>query len=553
MLKSFIVIGLLVLGAVVYAENTQQYSKIYLSPFYRETMAGNTNYSYTLVVNPPDNVYEVYSAIISFDVYLNPSRNFTLWVNNQSCNTKNYYVSTSYAGAGQHRIMFDCSNIITKEGVYDIVLRSSGTNGASNGWLDLTYSNKPVLKIIPHGTEYYPNQNGTIFLQVESWNNTECELDIYYPNKTMMLSSAMAFLNNSRGIYYYDFVVPSEEGIYITDALCYKPVSNASVQSYYGYNNPVFVTKGSPEAVSNYYSYGTIGLNVENCGIYWFDAPETYGDITFSEIGNIYNHRVFLYAGGTRTTQVRARFYKYNEGTNTIAFVGETAGTNYSVTSTPTAYLVNSFYSSLHLTTKEKLAIQICLKNFGGGTEYRLYFGGATNSSYQRNTTAINQSQAFEYRGTAEIHINKDNSCNYTQISSNVWSYYNRTLTDYNLTYVMSYLGQINNSINEINISINQTFGNISFFVNSTGISEDVWKKFYFYGTPSHLEEVINAVCLDNETLMKNISFGSYSRIEYEKCSNGCFNNACSSGILRLGIIFGLFFVILLIIVLMRR
>lgn len=544
MLKSFVIIGIMLIAGISIAENTQQYSKIYLSPFYRETMLGNTNYTYLLNVNSPDGIYEVYSAIISFDVYLNPSRNFTLWVNNKECNTKNYYVSTSYAGAGQHRIMFDCSNVITKEGLYNITLRSSGNNGASNGWLDLTYSNKPIMKLITHGTEYYSGQNGTIFLQVENWDNTICEINIYYPNKTLMTSSIMNYLNNSKGIYYYDFIAPSEEGIYISEALCYLPISSSSITSYYGYNNPLFVTKGQLETISNYYSYGSFGNGAERCN-YFFDAPDTYDNLIFSQIGTIYNHRIFLYAGGTRTTQIKARYYKFNEGTNTLTYAGETAGLNYSVTNIPTGYAINSFSSNYSLTTKEKLVTEVCLKNFGGSVEYRFYFGGSTNSSFNRNTTAINKSMAFEYRGTNEIHIS---NVDYLGIFSGVWNYGNRTLTDYNLSGIL-------NAIESINISINQTFGNISFDINETDISENVWFKFFSLGTPRNAKEVINYACLDNQTSIMNISVNGYSKIEFKECKEGCdFNTGeCRlNSYVRIGFIFILFIILVIVVKLMR-
>lgn len=73
---------------IVLAENnqpTQQFNKIYLNPFYRESLALNTNYTYTVTINPPDKITSVLSAIISFNAQINgQSQNFTLWVNGKS-------------------------------------------------------------------------------------------------------------------------------------------------------------------------------------------------------------------------------------------------------------------------------------------------------------------------------------------------------------------------------------------------------------------------------------------------------------------------------------
>ena len=40
-------------------ESTQQYNKIYLNPFYRESLTDGENYTYTLDLYPPDKIKEV--------------------------------------------------------------------------------------------------------------------------------------------------------------------------------------------------------------------------------------------------------------------------------------------------------------------------------------------------------------------------------------------------------------------------------------------------------------------------------------------------------------
>ena len=98
---------------------SQQFNKILLSPFYRQSMNPNTPYSYNITLNPPDKISNVQSAIITFQMWLNPTIEFFIDVNGQQCNTPSYEVHTTYAGAGEGTIFFDCSNVINKAGEYN--------------------------------------------------------------------------------------------------------------------------------------------------------------------------------------------------------------------------------------------------------------------------------------------------------------------------------------------------------------------------------------------------------------------------------------------------
>jgi len=213
----------------VLADQTQLYSKIFLDPYYRESTTSGVTYNYTLQVNPPDGLTHVYSSTITFQAYLSPSVNFTLRVNNQTCNTPNYYVSTTYATSGQGTASFDCSNIINKSGNYSVQLTLTKNTGAINGWLDLTYTNKPIASMDVFGTEYKAGDDGTIFLLLKDPNgipitNATCVLDIYLPlsaNNThveWVNDGLMRYLEE--GLYYYDFIAPLYSGVYMVNAKC---------------------------------------------------------------------------------------------------------------------------------------------------------------------------------------------------------------------------------------------------------------------------------------------------------------------------------------------
>lgn len=232
-------ITIILLSQIIIAiQPTQQYNQIYLNPFYRESMTNNNNYTYTLQVNPPDGISEVKNAIIKFDIYLTPTVTFYLWVNGQTCNNPSYQVHTTYMDSGIGSVAFDCSNIINKAGNYTIKLKPSGANtGASNGWLDLTYMNSPKAQMTMFGTEYFPARIGKIWLQLldqlgnlTEINNGICYLNIYSPDNTDYLINVVMNPLGEGGLYYYDLLTPSAEGVYPAIAKCYY--TNAETRYY---------------------------------------------------------------------------------------------------------------------------------------------------------------------------------------------------------------------------------------------------------------------------------------------------------------------------------
>ena len=184
-------------------------------------------YDYLLTINTPDGIDTVKDAIITMDLWLNPTVTFTLLVNGSSCNNPEYEVHTTYASAGEGTLFFDCSNIITSEGTYNVSIIPSKDTGASTFWVDLTYTNHPSGIIEVHGTEYYPGFNATTFLQlVDSENNFvnngSCVMTIFYPsqlnNSKLFDDVPMTFVD--RGIYELNFVAPDAIGVYKLSAFC---------------------------------------------------------------------------------------------------------------------------------------------------------------------------------------------------------------------------------------------------------------------------------------------------------------------------------------------
>ncbi|MEM4245355.1 MAG: hypothetical protein QXR60_04095 [Candidatus Nanoarchaeia archaeon] len=224
---------LVLLSTPAFAEGIQpsvQYVKQYMSPFYRSSMASNTNYTYTFTLKSPDNIGTVRSAIINFDLWMTPTVTFNLWVNNRECNNPTYTISTTYADAGRAIVTFDCTNIITKEGTYTAVLRPTLANtGAVTAWVDVSYENAPIGKVEISGTEYDPEEPATVFVQLkdnqgQAISNGSCYLSIYAPlsngSHNKILTNAPMIGMADDGLYYYDLTAPSTLGVYMLSAQC---------------------------------------------------------------------------------------------------------------------------------------------------------------------------------------------------------------------------------------------------------------------------------------------------------------------------------------------
>jgi hypothetical protein len=267
---AIVAVMLMLLATPAFADSTQQYNKIFLSPFYRTTLPNNANASFVVDVNPPDKIAEVKSAIVTFQVYSSGQTvTYYLWVNNKSCSTPSFVVTTSVSGAGMRILNFDCSNIIAHSGTYNIVLRPSGaTEGATTGWLDLTYMNNPSGSMAFHGTEYVYGQEATAWLQLlDASNNiianSLCYLSVYNPSSSKIIDRAtMQYVND--GIYSYKFDVPLVQGVYPMVAECYVGINITSQfvnATDYAMNNGTYVSGNISDTISIDGNYLTLREN----------------------------------------------------------------------------------------------------------------------------------------------------------------------------------------------------------------------------------------------------------------------------------------------------
>lgn len=208
-------------------QTSQEFAKIHMMPIYRESMAGNTGYGYNLTVETPDGIDEIKNAMVTMQVWVSPTVSFDLLVNGTACNNPSFEIHTTYAGAGEGTVFFDCTNVITGEGSYNITITPDDDVGASTFWVDLTYVNDPDGDFEVQGTQYYPGFNATSFLQLIDNNgnfvdNATCEITIWNPswlNQSKLFDAVpMDFIEF--GIYEHNFVTPDVLGVYKVAALC---------------------------------------------------------------------------------------------------------------------------------------------------------------------------------------------------------------------------------------------------------------------------------------------------------------------------------------------
>jgi len=85
------------------------------------------------------------------------------------------------------------------------------------------YQNSPSITV--HGTEYTIGETGKVWVQVLDANktavdNATCLVDIYTPcGSRLVEKEPMSFLED--GVYYYNFIAPSEIGVYPSIVECY--------------------------------------------------------------------------------------------------------------------------------------------------------------------------------------------------------------------------------------------------------------------------------------------------------------------------------------------
>jgi hypothetical protein len=108
------------------------------------------------------------------------------------------------------------------------------------------YANSDGIDIIVGGTEYFPGDDGKVFVELFDAEDqpilgAACRTWIWYPNGTRFVAGA--FLNEiERGIYDYDVVLPDTLGVYPVSVECF--LNDTTNQAYLSNVTPWFTTTG---------------------------------------------------------------------------------------------------------------------------------------------------------------------------------------------------------------------------------------------------------------------------------------------------------------------
>ncbi len=310
--KYMIVLIVVLLLGIVSAEKIDNYYRYYLNPSYVESVRKSAPAVFSLKID--DYNGDVKTALITFNLYAKQDNSFRLFVNDVMCKN-DYYIDGRYMKEGFAQIIFDCSNVITKSGDYEIKFYTSKDIGAVFSYAEITYvDKKPKFNVF--GTEYNDkDEYGKLWLQLLDENNSGisnalCFITIYTPdNQVYIKNSLMSYLDD--GIYYHDFIVPEGYGVYPAVAKCYYYFTNKTMYAYYfDYNGTV---SGS---LQNTYSNDNIYLTItENSGT--FSSIFGFTNITGLNITNIYIKAWALWDNVRGDAQDYVNFYYWN-GTDWI-------------------------------------------------------------------------------------------------------------------------------------------------------------------------------------------------------------------------------------------
>lgn len=168
--------------------------------------------------------------------------------------------------------------------------------------------------IISGGTEYSPNENGTLSARLLDGNSNPinlatCNVTVYYPNQ----STTSLFIDNKemkfleKGNYYYNFKLDEETGVYITNLNCIFPSTIFFQNISYGGKN---IPAGEPEVMTFPFD-DSDNMTINNASVSIASRGARY---------NLYmSGSIVIANGGSTTTSQIVNTTKLYQGNFTIA------------------------------------------------------------------------------------------------------------------------------------------------------------------------------------------------------------------------------------------
>lgn len=268
------------------------------------------------------------------------------------------------------------------------------------------------------GTEYIQGQNGTVFLQlldndgeVFNINNQTllCQLEVWNPNKTKIVNTAMTELGED-GLYYYDInPIFNDTGVYMLSSVCYVPVYANSSLMYYRTNATWtdYLGKDQGNVVTEMDIVVTDEWSCEP--ITYFQEEEPYDH--FFYLSHVNSTTYWDKLGGALLFDLQLRVFRQNIITFDNEFLGSQTLENIEISGVVTevnfSVPINAFIDE----ETERIEVDLCSRRGTGASPVTISFqfnGNTTGSNSSLTKYAFERNVSLGYqeiRGSGEIHV----------------------------------------------------------------------------------------------------------------------------------------------------
>lgn len=99
---------------------------------------------------------------------------------------------------------------------------------------DLLGQKENEIRMTVHGTEYHPNEDGLLYIQLLDSEdapvlNSSCSMSLYYPDGIEKWKDKQLMTYSDEGLYFLPFETPPTAGVYMASAFCVVPNPNNTI------------------------------------------------------------------------------------------------------------------------------------------------------------------------------------------------------------------------------------------------------------------------------------------------------------------------------------
>jgi len=385
-------------------------------------------------------------------------------------------------------LSFDCSTLADKynfqTGKIDVGIKMDRIAQNIKGYAVMTYYNEPKPFINLKGTEYEIGDIGKVFLQLldtdyNPISNSTCKISVYNPDNTKLVDEATMNNLGENGLYYYNVNTPDVEGVYMISSSCYLPslsivdVADDDFESggFSGGNGnwtSNWVNDGDGTAFISTESYnGTYALEITGDGGTLGDEfpdvnREFYSGCNYEMMISFYQKLDGLESGESceaSMTDANGTLFSLELWENGD---DDDIWRNWVYTLNVDDYEINGNQTVRFNCTSDHSSDELIIDDLDITCQQK-----------------VNKTKYQEVKGSGEMHISdKEFKLNksISEIPKKVWDYHNRTLTDYNQTEILNYLDYIISNQSQQNIYLAEI--NSTLYDLNNLSAEDVWS-FY--------------------------------------------------------------------------